>query len=201
VDGVGGYLVCLDDEIVIGQASPENAVGPNRVDLAIRGDISRRHAVIHRRGESYTIEPLGIVQVNGRRIRDCTLIADGAEIVLGDNVRLRFRQPHPLSASARLEFVSRHRSHPYSDAVLLMAESCVLGAGERNHAVCHDWKQDVVLYREGEELCCRTMQQACTPTRSVSEGPNAPRLRFGLVSPKRDVETTLLFAWIRVRYL
>jgi hypothetical protein len=159
VDGVGGYLVCLDDEIVIGQASPENAVGPNRVDLAIRGDISRRHAVIHRRGESYTIEPLGVVQVNGRRIRDCTLIADGAEIVLGDNVRLRFRQPHPLSASARLEFVSRHRSHPYSDAVLLMAESCVLGAGERNHAVCHDWKQDVVLYREGEELCCRTMQQ------------------------------------------
>jgi hypothetical protein len=86
------------------------------------------------------------------------LLADGAVIVLGDNVRMRFRQPHPLSASARLEFLTRHRSHPYSDAVLLVAESCVLGPSQRNHVICRDWTNDLVLYRQGEELCCRTMQ-------------------------------------------
>jgi hypothetical protein len=159
VDGVGGYLVCREDEIVIGQASPESAQGPNRLDVAIRGDLSRRHAIIHRRGESYTIEPIGYVQLNGRRIRDCTLLSDRAELVLGENVRLRFRQPHPLSATARLEFLSRHRTQPYSDAVLLMAESCVLGPAERNHVVCRDWRHDLVLYQQGDGLCCRTGQQ------------------------------------------
>jgi tetratricopeptide (TPR) repeat protein len=158
VDGVGGYLSFLNDEIVIGQASPENSTGPQRVDLAIRGDISRRHAILRRRGESYTVEPIGMVQVNGRRIRDCTLLSDGAVILLGDNVRMRFCQPHPLSATARLDFLSRRRSQPYSDAVLLMAESCVLGPSERNHVVCRDWSHDVVLYRQGNDLHCRTMQ-------------------------------------------
>jgi tetratricopeptide (TPR) repeat protein len=159
VDGVGGYLVCLGDEVVIGQASPENVTGPSRVDVAIRGDLYRRHAVIHRRGETYTIEPLGPVRVGGRRIHDCTLLCDGAEVVLGEGVRLRFSQPHPLSATARLEHLSRHRSQPYSDAVLLMAESCVLGPQLRNHVVCRDWPNDLVLFRQGEELRCRTMQQ------------------------------------------
>jgi hypothetical protein len=155
VDGVGGYLVCREDEILIGQASPESAHGPNRLDVAIRGDLSRKHAIIHRRGESYTIEPFAYMQLNGRRIRDCTPLSDGAELVLGENVRLRFRQPHPLSATSRLEFVSRHRTQPYSDAVLLMAESCVLGPAERNHVVCRDWRHDLVLYRQGDGLCCR----------------------------------------------
>ncbi|MBW3598567.1 MAG: hypothetical protein KY475_15010 [Planctomycetes bacterium] len=159
VDGVGGYLVCLGDELVIGQASPENVSGPNRVDVAIRGDLHRRHAVIHRRGETYTLEPLGPVRVGGRRIHDCTLLSDGAEVVLGDGVRLRFSQPHPLSATARLDFLSRHRSQPYSDAVLLMAESCVLGPHIRNHVVCRDWPNELVLFRQGDELWCRTMQQ------------------------------------------
>jgi hypothetical protein len=159
VDGVGGYLVHLPDEVTIGQASPEGIAGPQRVDVAIRGDLSRRHAVIHRRGESYTIEPIGPVTINGRRITECTLLTDGAQLALGESVRLRFRQPHPLSASARLEFNSRHRTHPYSDAILLMAESCVLGPAERNHVIARDWTQDLVLYRQGENLCCRTMQQ------------------------------------------
>lgn len=159
VDGVGGYLVCLGDELTIGQASPETAGGPQqRVDVAIRGDLHRRHAILRRRGESYTLEPLGPVQVAGTAIRDCTLLSHGDEIVLGGGVRLRFVQPHPLSASARLEFLSRHRSQPYSDAVLLMAESCVLGPNRRNHVVCRDWTHELILYRHGEELRCRVME-------------------------------------------
>ena len=43
---------------------------------------------------------------------------------------------HVLSASARLEMVSRHRTQPHVDGILLMAESCVLGPKWQNHVVC-----------------------------------------------------------------
>jgi len=95
------------------------------------------------------------VRIDGRAIDRPTTLADGNVIELGDNVRLRFRRPHPLSRTARLEFVSHHRTHPSADAVLLVAESCVLGPGENCHVVCRDWTRDVVLYRQATDWHCR----------------------------------------------
>ena len=118
IDGVGGYLVCLGDEVVLGQASSEY-----RVDIPIQADLSRRHAKISRLGDGYVIEPWQTTRVNGQVIRGKTLLSDGDEIDLAQAVHLRFRQPHALSASARLDFVSHHRTHPKADGVLLMAES------------------------------------------------------------------------------
>jgi hypothetical protein len=152
VDGVGGYLVCLSDEVTIGQSTPGC-----RVDVPILADISRHHASICRRGDGYVIQPVQTSRVNGQVVRETTLLTDGDEIELGDGVRLRFRQPHALSASARLEFLSRHRTHPSADGVLLMAESCVMGPKWQNHVVCADWQGDVVLYRRDDELYCRAM--------------------------------------------
>jgi hypothetical protein len=152
IDGVGGYLVCLGDEVVLGQSSPEYSL-----DIPIQADLSRRHAQIARRGDGYVIEPLHMTRLNGQVIRGKTLLSDGDEIELAQGVRLRFRQPHALSASARLDFLSHHRTQPKADGVLLMAESCVLGPKWQNHVVCRDWQGDVVLYRRDGELCCRAM--------------------------------------------
>ncbi len=152
VDGVGGFLVCLDDQIVLGQNSPGN-----RIAVPIQGDLSRQHARI-RREDGYLIEPLGEVWVNGRRIQRTTVLADGDEIRLGGSVCLRFHQPHPLSSTARLERVSSHRLQPAADAVLLMAESCVLGPKNQNHVVCRDWSNDVVLFRREGRLYCRAKE-------------------------------------------
>jgi hypothetical protein len=152
VDGVGGYLVCLADEIVIGQASDGN-----NVDVPILGDISRRHVRIRREGEGYVLEPLHAVRVGGKPVQTKTMLCDGDEIELGEGVRMRFRRPHTLSGSARLDFLSRHRTQPWADGVLLMAESCVLGPHWQNHVVCRDWSGDVVLYRQDDELYCRAM--------------------------------------------
>jgi hypothetical protein len=152
VDGVGGYLVCLSDEVTLGQSTPNC-----RVHVPILADVSRHHASICRRGDGYVVQPVQTTRVNGQIIRETTLLTDGDEIELGDGVRLRFRQPHALSASARLEFVSHHRTHPSADGVLLMAESCVLGPKWQNHVVCADWQNDVVLYRRDDELYCRAM--------------------------------------------
>jgi len=152
IDGVGGYLVCLADEVVLGQACPDC-----QVDIPIQADLSRRHAKISRQGDGYVIEPWQAASVNGQPIRGKTLLSDGDEIELAHAVRLRFRQPHALSASARLDFVSHHRTFPKADGVLLMAESCVLGPKWQNHVVCRDWQGDVVLYRRDGDLFCRAM--------------------------------------------
>jgi len=152
VDGVGGYLVCLADAVTLGLATPGNAV-----DIPIMGDLSRQHARV-RREEGYLIEPLQAVRVNGRLVRVVTNLSDGDEVELGESVRLRFRQPHALSATARLEFLSRHRTEPSAAGILLMAESCVLGPRWQDHVVCREWKHDVVLFRRDEQLFCRALE-------------------------------------------
>jgi tetratricopeptide (TPR) repeat protein len=154
IDGVGGYLVCLDSVIVIGQAFP----GAN-VAIPIQADLAREHLRIRREGEGYLLEPLAQpVRAAGRAITEPALLSDGDELELGSNVRIRFHRPHPLSASARIDFLSRHRPRPFADSVLLMAESCVLGPKKVNHVICREWANDVVLYRQEGQLACRAME-------------------------------------------
>ncbi|MCA9174151.1 MAG: FHA domain-containing protein [Planctomycetales bacterium] len=149
VDAVGGYLVCLSPDVVIGQPAPD-------VDIPLLADLSRRHAKIRRENDAYLLEPLQPVRVEGREVSTPVELHDGDELELG-KVRLRFRQPHPLSCTARLEFVTGHRTQPTADAVLLMAESCILGPGAQSHVICRDFGGDVVLFRRDGQLHCRSL--------------------------------------------
>jgi len=151
VDAVGGYWVCLGDAVLLGQAGP----GP-APDVPILGDLSSRHARIRRDGEGYLIEAFREVRVDGRAVERVALLSARSTIQLGGGVRLLFRRPHALSATARLDFTSRHRTQPSVDAVLLMADTCVLGPKAHSHAVCPDWPKEVILYRHEDKLYCRT---------------------------------------------
>ena len=151
IDAVGGYLVCLGDEVTLGQP-----VRSENVDVPILGDLSSRHARIWRDGEGYLIEAIRDVWVDDRKVKRVAGLGQEARIQLGDGVRLLFRRPHALSATARLDFVSRHRAQPSVDGVLLMADSCVLGPKPHSHVVCRDWPREVVLYRHDDELYCRS---------------------------------------------
>lgn len=142
VDGVGGMLVCLADSVTIGQSVPESGL-----EIPILGDLSRRHARIHRRAGDYILEPLASVHVERRLVQGFTPLEDGHEIQIGNGVRLRFRKPHPLSNTARLDFESHHRTQPSADGVILFGETCLLGPNPRNHIICRYWKQEVVLSR------------------------------------------------------
>jgi hypothetical protein len=150
IDAVGGYLVCLGDEIVLGQPV---LGGP--ADVPIVADISRRHAVIRREAENYVLSPIAKTKVDGMPITQDAPLVDGATIELGEGVKLRFRRPNALSGTARLEFVSHHRTKPHVDAVLLMTSACILGPKRNCHVVCSDWPADVILYRDGDQLYCR----------------------------------------------
>ena len=153
IDAVGGFLVCLGDEILLGQPVPGSAL-----DVPIHGDLSRRHAKIRRDGETYLLDPLRETRIDSREVKQLTELAVGDLIELGQSVQLRFRKPHPLSTTARLDFESHHRSHPGTGSVLLMADTCVLGPKSAGHVVCRDWSEEVILFRQGDDLSCRSKQ-------------------------------------------
>jgi hypothetical protein len=127
----------------------------SQVDIAIMGDISRKHAVIRRDGEGYVLVPLRPTRLARRMLAGPASLADGNEFELGEGVRMAFRRPHPLSRTARLDFVSHHRPRPTVDGVVLLAESCVLGPGATSHVPCDGWSNEVVLIRRGGELAVR----------------------------------------------
>jgi hypothetical protein len=149
IDAVGGYWVCLGDDLLVGQPG---AAG--EADIPILADISSRHARIRRDGEGYLIDALREVRVGGRKIEATGLLGDGSRIEIGSGVKFAMRCPHPLSLTARLDFVSRHRTQPPADAVLLLADSCVLGPKPHSHVVCRDWAREVIIFRHEEKFIC-----------------------------------------------
>lgn len=151
IDGVGGYLICLGDEVILGQpASGSDA------DIPILADISRRHASIRRDGEAYVITPIHKVAIDGVELTGPQVLNDGASITLGDAVKLEFRRPHALSGTAVISIASHHKTEPAVDGIVLMSESCVLGAKPQSHVPCRKWTDDLVLYRRDDELRFRT---------------------------------------------
>jgi hypothetical protein len=173
VDAVGGFFVCQGSTIQLGQAVPDSTV-----DVPLLADLSRHHATIRRDEEGYTIEPVRDVWLNHHKIDAPTWLNDGCLIQLGPALVMRFSRPHPLSATARLDFVSNHRTQPSAAAVLLMADTCVLGPGAGNHVVCHAWQHDVVLHRQHGGLYCRSAEPLEVDGKSYKqEGPLTTRSR------------------------
>ena len=151
VNGVGGYLVCMDDRIVLGRAGPDS-----HADIPLMGDLSRNHATLVRNGEGYLLQAHQASFVNGKPVAGQVVLRDGDVIRLGSTVELEFRQPSPVSATARLAIVSRHRLPLAVDGVLLMAETCIVGgAAPAAHIPAPTLAEPVVLYRQAGTLWCR----------------------------------------------
>lgn len=175
IDGVGSYAICDNVEVTLGQAFPGNSV-----DLAIRGDLSRRAAIIRRHGEDHLIQPLQTVLVNGREIDRAVVLNDGCRISLGARIELLYVRPTQLSGTARLELTGNVRFQPLLSAALLMGESCVLGPESNCHVVCPDWTSKLVLFRSGAQWMCRASQNA--PIQLNGKAISAP---FPLVQGQR----------------
>ncbi|HYV38243.1 MAG TPA: FHA domain-containing protein [Gemmataceae bacterium] len=171
IDGIGGYLVCLDNRVTLGRSTPEAAV-----DVPLLADVSRLHAHVLRDSEGYLLEALRPAQVNGKAV-DKALLRDKDRVTLGSSCQLQFRQPVPISASARLDLVDGLRLKLAVDGVLLMADTLVLGPGEQSHVSMPDLKKPVILYRQKAGLGVRadgplTIDGQAVATR-VLLGPNA----------------------------
>jgi len=141
IDGIGGYLVCLGSRVTLGQATPDAYV-----DVPLFADVSRAHASITRDQEGYLLEALRPLQVNGKAVEKA-LLAPNDRVTLGLACQFQFRQPVPVSTTARLDFVSGHRLPVAVDGVILMADTLLLGPGTHVHVSMPDLPQPVVLYR------------------------------------------------------
>jgi hypothetical protein len=150
VDGVGGYLVCLANRVTLGQATPDGYV-----DVPLYADVSRLHAALTRENGSYVLEAMRPAQVNGQPAGEKTLLRPGDRVTLGTACQLQFRQPAPVSASARLELTSGQRLPLSADGVILMADTLLLGPGQQVHVAVPDLKHPVVLYRHKDGLGVR----------------------------------------------
>ncbi len=173
IDGVGGYLVCVQNRVTLGQATADTTA-----DVAVFADISRHHATLTRDAEGYLLESPRAMEVNGRPLQRA-LLQSGDRVTLGSSCQFQFQQPVPISASARLDFASGHRLRLAVDAVLLMADTLVLGPGPDVHVVVPDLAQNVVLYRQKNGIGVRATGQV-----TINGEPRADR---GTISPGTTV--------------
>ena len=149
IDGVGGYLICLSHRLTLGQAQVEAPV-----DIALIADVSRHHATIQRDTEGYFLEAVRKVQINGLTM-DKALLRSSDRITLGGSCQLQFWQPVPVSTSARLDMVSGHRFAEPVQAVLLMADTLVIGPETQSHIQVPDMTQPLILFRTKNGLAAR----------------------------------------------
>jgi hypothetical protein len=140
------------------------------------GDLDRDHATIARDGDTYVLRARQPSFVNGRRVESASL-RDGDVIRLGSSVELEFRQPSPVSSTARLSVVSRHRLPLAVDGVLLMGETCILGNSPQAHVPAPGLSEPVVLYRQANALWCKA-----SGTFEVDGRPSAARAPLTLQS-------------------
>lgn len=149
IDGVGGYLILSSHRVTIGQANAESMP-----DIAVLADISRQHATLQRDAEGYCLEAHRRVLVNGQQV-DRGILVSGDRLTLGGVCQFAFTLPAPLSTSARLEPVSGHRLLEPVRAVLLMAETLVLGPGPASHVMIEEAPAPLILYRQGAGLALK----------------------------------------------
>ena len=149
VDAVAGYLVCLGDRVVLGRAGNDG-----EADVPLLGDLSKRHATLTRDGDDYVLNALQPTYVNGRKV-EAAALRDGDVVRLGSTVELEFHQPNPVSATARLAPIGGKRLPMAVDGVILMSDTCLMGATSRMHIKASGLEQPVVLYRAAGGIWCR----------------------------------------------
>ncbi len=149
VDGVGGFLICMGNRLVLGQGGTES-----RADIPLVADIARLHATLTRDAEGTVIEALRDLRVNGRPVTR-SLLRPNDRLTLGATCQLQFRQPVPVSTTIRLDVTSGHRLPLALDGVLLMSETLLLGPGPQAHVLVPGLEQPVVLFRHKDGLGLR----------------------------------------------
>jgi hypothetical protein len=165
IDGVGAWLILTGSSISLGRVngnvSPliKTSSTEPEADLALVANLSRDHASIQRVDENYVLKPKSSVQIQNRSISYDTVLPDSCEITLGDSVRLSFSIPTPLSATAKMTFVSEHRPRTSVDGVILMAETCLLGPSASDHISCRNWSESVVLVQTPAGIVAKSKQE------------------------------------------
>jgi hypothetical protein len=188
VDGAGGALVLLGDEVTIGGFRHD----ANRSDVCLLSNLARKHLTITRENGSYEIlTHQSITLANEAFATDPNeriSLTDKTEWNMGDGVVIRFRQPTVLSLTAVLDFQSSHRplvgQPPVAvDQVILMDQNCLIGPGNGQHIKLKNCEDGVILYQSKNQLWCKSK----TPFSKNEEPPETTvSLQSGDIITGRD---------------
>lgn len=153
IDGVGGYLLCSGDEVVLGNRSQteQSKLGKIPIQAAIRSE----HCSILFESESYWLEAFAACEVNQSQVTERVRVPDDAVLTLED-VQLRVRIPSPLSKTAILQIESGHRMEGGMDGAILFRSTCLLGDRSQNHVVCRGWQDQVIIIQRQGQLFCKS---------------------------------------------
>lgn len=175
IDGVGGYLLIDGQRWSLGGPS-----GNGQADISIQSELSRQACQIVQHASDFVLQPFSQTALLGKSLDGPGLLRDGDSITLGACVELKFRRPHPLSASARLDIVSGHRTWPQCNAIILMVDTCVIGPAPGNHIHCPQWEHDVILFVNKEQWFVRSESPLTVNQREVGQRAQLSDMRHRL---------------------
>ena len=183
VDGAGAFLLCLGETVTLGGLAGRADVRLT-ADLSARHASIHRSGegyVVEATGPAVVASEPAVAsgrgglngsaapgsrrrgsgrRGSGRAVEGRTDLNSGDELVLyregGGAVRLGFRRPNALTATAVLSIASEHRTEPRYDGILLLADACVLGPGPECHVRCREWQETVLLFRRDGGLFCKS---------------------------------------------
>ena len=87
------------------------------------------------------------------------MLKSGDKLTLGRDVNFQFTIPTALSNSARLVNTSGHHPLGRIDGVILMEQVCQIGPRADHHIICPQADSELILYRKGDALWCRSPQE------------------------------------------
>lgn len=158
IDGVGCWMLWLTDRLTIGGPQQSDS-SRSPADLQLFADLPRKAVALERVQENYRLTSDCPAAVNGRPCGPQTFLRHRDEITLGRDVRLGFELPTPLSASAKVAFLSGHRPAERIEGIVLLQETCLIGSGAEHHIPCRDLSSPVVIFRKHGQLWCRCREE------------------------------------------
>ncbi len=150
IDGIGGFLLVTAPEAWIGRYVEQPGV-----QIALAADLHRRHARVDYWDSAHWLSLKGPGNVDGQMITSTQRLMSGQTIRLGGSTELNYRQPYPNTGTATLTMSGAHRTIPWSDAIILLGESLMIGSGRRSHIYCPDWERTLVFFRCRGQLYLR----------------------------------------------
>ncbi|MEQ1904582.1 MAG: hypothetical protein ABL888_10380 [Pirellulaceae bacterium] len=147
IDGVGGFLICCGKSLWLGRY-----VDRSNIDIPLQSDLLRRHANLFATSDGYSLVGTANTTVAGRSCETPQPLVDGDSIHLNRHVELKFRRPDWRSTSARIDFVTGHRTVPWCDAVLLLNDRLTIGPSTQNHVCVREMTSEITLRIRGGRL-------------------------------------------------
>lgn len=147
IDGIGGFHFTTDNALEIGFASPGNPV-----DLAVRGDLSRRAGRLERVGDEYVLVDYSASSV----ALTPRILGEAEEFSLG-NVQFLFTRPLAASYSARLDITPPAKWGDSLQGAILAGKTCVIGSHQNAHVRCPDWDASIVIFSEDDRWFAKVL--------------------------------------------